>query len=60
MARRDLAERKLVEKAKGILMKKRGLDENAAHQTLLRMAMDRNLKLVDLARSVIAAADLLD
>lgn len=58
--RNQLAERKLVEKAKGILMKKRDLDEERAYQVLRKMAMDRNLKLADLARSLIAAADLLD
>lgn len=40
-------------------MKRRGLDENAAHEMLRSMAMDRNLKLGDAARALIAAADLL-
>jgi two-component system, response regulator / RNA-binding antiterminator len=56
----QLNERKLVEKAKGILMKKRSLDEEQAYQMLRKMAMDRNLKLVELARSIIAAAELLE
>lgn len=55
-----LTERKLIERAKGILMKKRGLDEDGAWQALRRMAMDRNLKLSELARSIIAAAELLE
>lgn len=59
-ARIQLNERKLVEKAKGILMKKRNFDEEQAYQMLRKMAMDRNLKLVELARSVIAAAELLE
>lgn len=59
-ARIQLNERKLVEKAKGILMKKRDLDEARAYQMLRKMAMDRNLKLAELARSIIAAAELLD
>lgn len=58
--RMQLTERKLIEKAKGILMKKRGLDEDQAYQSLRKMAMDRNLKLSELARSIIAAAELLD
>ncbi len=58
-ARGALAERKVIEKAKGILMKQRRLDEEAAYGAMRRMAMDRNLKLVDLARSLIAAAELL-
>ena len=58
--RLQLSERKLVERAKGILMKQRGLSEDLAYQVLRKMAMDRNLKLVELARSVIAASDLLE
>lgn len=58
--RMQLTERKLIEKAKGILMKKRDLDEDQAYQSLRKMAMDRNLKLSELARSIIAAAELLE
>ncbi len=58
-ARTALAERKCIERAKGILMKQRRMDEEAAYAAMRKMAMDRNLKLVDLARSLIAAADLL-
>ncbi|WP_293387472.1 ANTAR domain-containing protein [Nevskia sp.] len=54
-----LADRRDVEKAKGLLMKRKGIDENAAYEALRRMAMDRNLRLGDIARSLIAAADLL-
>lgn len=58
-ARSALAERKIIERAKGILMKQRRMDEDAAYAAMRRMAMDRNLKLVELARSLIAAAELL-
>src|SRR5688572_6344055 len=54
-----LAERRLVEKAKGLLMKRRGLDEEAAHGALRKMAMDRKLKLSEVAQRIIDAADLL-
>ena len=54
-----LAERKAVEKAKGLLMKSRGLDEDAAYAALRKMAMDRKLKLIEVAQRVIDAADLL-
>lgn len=54
-----LADRRDVERAKGLLMKRKGLDENAAYEALRRMAMDRNIKLGEIARSLIAAADLL-
>ena len=58
--RLQLSERKIIEKAKGILMKNRGLDEEQSYQCLRKMAMDRNLKISELARSVIAAAELLE
>ena len=54
-----LAERKLVERAKGLLMKSRGLDEEAAYAALRKMAMDRKLKLAEVAQRVVDAADLL-
>ena len=40
-------------------MKQKQLDEAAAYGAMRRIAMDRNLKLVELARSLIAAAELL-
>jgi response regulator NasT len=54
-----LEERKLVERAKGLLMKSRKLDEDAAYAALRRMAMDRKLKLGEVAQRIIDAADLL-
>ncbi len=54
-----LSERKLVERAKGLLMKSRGLDEEAAYSLLRKYAMDRKLKLSEVARQLIDAADLL-
>lgn len=54
-----LDERKLVDRAKAILMKARGLDEDAAYKALRRMAMDRNRRIGEVARSVIDMADLL-
>jgi two-component system, response regulator / RNA-binding antiterminator len=54
-----LSERKVVEKAKGLLMKSRALDEEAAYAALRKMAMDRKLKLIEVAQRVIDAADLL-
>jgi len=54
-----LSERKLVERAKGILMKARGMDEEQAFQALRHMAMDRGKRLAEIARQVIDMADLL-
>ncbi len=54
-----LSERKLVERAKGILMKTRGLEEDAAYGLLRKFAMDRKLKIADVAQQLIDAAELL-
>jgi response regulator NasT len=44
-AKDRLAERKLVERAKGILMKHRGIDEEAAYAALRKLAMERGLRI---------------
>ena len=54
-----LADRKVIEKAKGILMKSRNLSEEHAYRALRKQAMDRNLHLVEVARQVLALADLM-
>jgi response regulator NasT len=53
-----LSERKVIEKAKGIVMQQRGLTEDQAYTTLRKMAMDQNLALAEVARRVIALAQL--
>ena len=58
--RSQLSERKVVEKAKGLLMKHKKVDEDAAYQSLRKMAMDKNKRIVDVAESVINAFELLD
>jgi response regulator NasT len=55
----SLAERKLVEKAKGILMKSRACGEEQAFAALRKMAMDQKSRLIDVANKIIAAAELL-
>lgn len=57
--KRDLAERKIVERAKGILMKSKGLSEDQAYKALRKAAMDRNQRLGEVARNVIAVTELL-
>jgi len=57
--RATLAERKLVERAKGILMLRRALSEDQAYQLLRRTAMQRKLRMVELARQVIEMEELL-
>jgi len=58
-ARTELADRKLIERAKGILMSRRGLTEDEAYTLLRRQAMNEKRKLADIARAIITAADLL-
>lgn len=58
-ARASLAGRKTIERAKGILMKRLRLDEESAYAALRKMAMNRNLKIVELANSLITASELL-
>jgi response regulator NasT len=58
-ARQALGERKVVERAKGILMKERGLTEDAAYTLLRKAAMTDNKRVVDIAQAVITAAGLL-
>ena len=57
--RSKLSERKLVERAKGILMKEKGLSEDAAYRMLRKLAMDKNLSLGALAEQVLTVAKLL-
>ncbi|MFC5476530.1 ANTAR domain-containing response regulator [Paraherbaspirillum soli] len=54
-----LAERKIVERAKGLLMQRHNMSEQDAYQKLRRLAMDKNLKLAEVAQRIIDAADLL-
>jgi len=50
-----LESRKLIERAKGILMRETGLDEEAAYLRLQKTARNENRKMVDVARAVITA-----
>ena len=56
----SLEERKAVERAKGILMKQRGFDEPGAYHALRKMAMDKNLRIGQVAENVIAVSELLN
>ena len=57
--RQALEERKTVERAKGILMRKRDLTEDAAYTLLRKAAMNENRRLVEIAEAVITAEGLL-
>ncbi|SDF00534.1 ANTAR domain-containing response regulator [Limimaricola pyoseonensis] len=57
--RRALEERKTIDRAKGILMKARGIDEGEAYALLRRTAMDQNRRMADVAEALVTAAGLL-
>ena len=57
--RRALEERKVIDRAKTILMRARGIDEEAAYALLRKAAMDQGKKVVDLAQALVMATDLL-
>lgn len=57
--RASLNERRLIERAKGLLMAHRQLSEAEAHKTLRQMAMNQNRRLVDVAEAVLAMAEVL-
>ncbi|MDX5363187.1 MAG: ANTAR domain-containing protein, partial [Pseudazoarcus pumilus] len=52
-ARGALSERKLIERAKGLLMEHRGLTEDQAYRMLRQTAMDQGKRLVEVAEAVI-------
>lgn len=54
-----LEERKVIDRAKGLLMKARGIDEEAAYGLLRRKAMDQGRKVADVAQALVTATDLL-
>lgn len=54
-----LAERKTIDRAKGILMTHRGLTEEEAYRMLRKTAMDQNRRVVQVAESLVTAAGLL-
>ena len=57
--RHKLAERKLIDRAKGLLMSKQSLSEDQAYQKLRTMAMNKNLKLAEVAQRILDMEDLL-
>jgi two-component system, response regulator PdtaR len=52
-----LEDRKVIEKAKGIIMKKAGLDEHDAFRRLQKLASDKNRKLIDIAQIILTAEE---
>ena len=58
-ANQALEDRKLIERAKGILMKERGVNESDAYGLLRTAAMNENRRIIDVARGVVSAAGLI-
>lgn len=54
-----LEERKIVDRAKGIIMKIKNVDEDQAYAMMRKTAMDQKQRIVEIAQAVIATADLL-
>ncbi len=55
--RQAMEDRKVIERAKGVVMKRSGLDEQDAFRRLQRLASDKNRKLVDIANMVLVAEE---
>jgi response regulator NasT len=58
-ARTELEERKVVDRAKGILMQRRSIGEPEAYALIRRTAMNENRRLAEVAQSIVTAAELL-
>lgn len=58
-ARDELKDRKTIDRAKGILMERQALSEKQAYDRLRKLAMDKGIKMVQIAQRMIDAAELL-
>jgi response regulator NasT len=58
-ARSELVDRKTIDRAKAVLMKSQGLSEQAAYDRMRKTAMDKNLRLAEVAQRILDVADLL-
>lgn len=58
-ARMQLADRKLIDRAKGLLMTRHQIGEPEAYARLRKAAMDKGLKMADVAQRIVDAAELL-
>ena len=57
--KRALEERKVIDRAKGLIMKAKGLGEDEAYALLRKTAMDQNRRVADVAEALVTAAGLL-
>lgn len=59
-ARNELAERKTIERAKGILMRNRGIGEEEAYRLLRKTAMNQGRRIIEVAEGLVISAGLLE
>ena len=57
--RKRLEDRKVIERAKGILMERDSISESAAYKVLQRTSQSRNMTMAELSRSLLAAEELI-
>ena len=57
--RQQLEDRKLIDKAKGVLMKSKKIDEQQAYKLIRKMAMDKSRSMGDISRSIIDVMDIM-
>lgn len=55
----ELKNRRIIDRAKGLLMQRQGLSEQAAYEKLRKTAMDKSLKVVEVSQRMLDAVDLL-
>ena len=55
----ELKNRRIIDRAKGLLMQRQGLSEQVAYEKLRKTAMDKNLKVVEVAQRMLDVADLM-
>jgi response regulator NasT len=58
-AKDRLADRKVIERAKGVLMREKGVGEDEAFALMRKLAMDRNRRLADVAQQILDVTDLI-
>ncbi|MEP0235832.1 MULTISPECIES: ANTAR domain-containing protein [Stappiaceae] len=59
-ARTELAERKTIDRAKGIIMKSKGISEDEAYRLLRKTAMNQSRKIIEVAQGLVIASGLLE
>ena len=55
----ELKNRRIIDRAKGLLMERQGLSEQAAYEKLRKTAMDKSLKVVEVSQRMLDVVDLL-